>query len=179
MSSGTIDLIFICIMGLSVLWGLKEGLLLAAYSIAVWALHLFLVVEYTPNVAAYISQQFPSLQSLSYWAAIIAITVAIMVIGGGIKIMLTVLTWLRGKSGMSRILGGVIGLFRGIVIVLIIMVAVSTRGWAKDPAWQGSTIVNMLKPYQYQVYEAWESHVALINQADSRSSGGSLSNVYE
>ncbi len=176
MSSGTIDLIFICIMGLSVLWGLKEGLLLAAYSIVVWALHLFLVVEYTPDVAAYITQRFPAMQSLSYWAAIIAITVAVMVVGGAIKVVLAILTWLKGKSGMSRILGGVIGLFRGIVIVLIIMVAVSTRGWANSPAWQGSIIVNMLKPYQYQVYQIWEDHVALVGQANS---GGGVGNVYE
>jgi len=177
MSSWTIDLIFLCIIGLSILWGLREGLLLAVYSIVVWVLHLFLVVKYTPGVAAYITQQFPVIQNLSYWTAIIAITIAMMVVCGAIKAVLTILTWLKGKSAMSHILGGVIGVVRGIVIVLIIMVAVSTRGWANAPVWQGSTIVNMLKPYQYQVYQVWERHVALINQANHGGSG--TGNIYE
>jgi len=183
MTSQTIDLIFLVILLLSFLWGIKEGLVLSLFSIAMWAAHLFLVVHFTPDVAQLITHYVPDMQVVSYWTAIIIISAAVVVLGFVIKLFLYIALALTGQSLMGRLAGGIIGLIRGAILLLIIIVAISSRGWATGPTWQGSVFVSMLQPYTKQIYQAWDEHFALLEKASLQTEQGvvgqSTNNPYQ
>ena len=184
MTSQTIDLLFLALLLLSFLWGVKEGLVLSLFSLFMWAAHLFLVVKFTPNVAQMIVNYMPSAEPISYWLAIIGISIAVIAVGFVVKLFLYIGLAISGKSLAGRLAGGALGLVRGAILLLVIIIAVSSRSWGDSPAWKGSVFVNMLTPYTQQIYQSWEEHMALFDKANNqteqgvRSATGGGSNAY-
>ena len=171
-TADTIDIILLVILFLSMLWGLMEGMFLALLGLGIWVAHVVLLIIYTPVVAKMITGYAPSAQPVSYWSAIIAISVVVLIAGFIIKMVLRLVLALMGQSMIGRLVGAAIGLIRGIILELIIILIVASTAYASNPAWQGSRIVKILSPYSVQVYQVWNEHMKILNQANQQAAIG-------
>lgn len=131
-----VDIAIIAVIALSVLTGLFRGFVKELVALCVWALAIWLGLNYShlldPYLKAYIQDQ-----SIRTVAAFVAILFATLFVGGVINAILSFVLKKVGLSGTDRTLGMGFGFLRGVFIVALLMTAVQMTSlpyqqYAKD-----------------------------------------------
>ena len=135
------DWLIIAILGLSSLISLKRGFVKEALSLAIWLIAFVIASWFSPLLAplltAYIDA--PSLRQMAAFAILFVLT---LLAGSGVNYLLATLIKATGLSGTDRLLGVLFGLFRGLVIVMVLvlylpmLVPVNEDIW-----WQQSALI--------------------------------------
>jgi membrane protein required for colicin V production len=134
---GWVDVALLSVLGLSVAVGLLRGLLAEVLSLAGWLVAYYVAHLYAADFASHVPVGAPGSQ-LNVGAAMGVLFVIVLVLWG-------VMSWLVSKlirasilSGADRLLGGVFGLARGVVIGLVVATVVNMTPLSHEPAWQVS-----------------------------------------
>jgi membrane protein required for colicin V production len=135
-----LDLAIVLAIGLSALLGLVRGLLREMIALAGWVAAVVLAIRYAAPVGALLPFQaaWPALKTL---------------LGGGIIVVACVFSaalvgWVVRRllraarlSAADRALGGVFGVLRGVVIVLVAVLFAGGTPLARQPAWDESVLL--------------------------------------
>ncbi|HEX5418824.1 MAG TPA: CvpA family protein, partial [Gammaproteobacteria bacterium] len=139
-----IAIVLICV--LSAIFGLWRGLAQEALSLATWLAAIFLAWRFTwliePLLVQWIAQ--PELRT---WTARAVIFVLVIIAGGLVAWVVRELIRHTGLGGTDRLLGGLFGFARGVLIVGLAVIALQLTGLDQDPWWQHAR----LKPYSDRV----------------------------
>lgn len=134
---GWVDVALLSMVGLSVLVGLLRGLLAEVLSLLGWVVAYVVSRRYAADFAVHLPVGAPG-SPINVGAALGVLFVAVLVLWG-------LLSWLVNKlirasvlSGTDRMLGGVFGLGRGIVIGLVVATVVNMTPLSREPAWHAS-----------------------------------------
>lgn len=145
MMLGTVDLVLLAVVLLSILVGFWRGFIKEVFALAVWAFALVVAFQFS-GVLAELLVGHIEMPSARTGLAFTAIFVMVLVIGG-------LLTWLIGKlvkhtglSGTDRLFGGVFGAVRGLVLLLGLVIAAGFTPIPADPWWQSSRVIQGLLP---------------------------------
>lgn len=135
------DWAIIAVLAISSLISLKRGFVKEALSLLIWIAALviasLLSPKLAPILAAYI--ETPSLQQMAAFACLF---VATLLTGGAVNYLLSTLIKATGLSGTDRMLGVLFGLFRGLIIVMVILLyAPMLIPVNEDIWWQQSTLI--------------------------------------
>ncbi|MGQ9725040.1 MAG: CvpA family protein [Tepidimonas sp.] len=156
-----LDVILLAVLGASVALGLWRGLLYEVLSVLVWVVAFFVAQRWALEAAAWLP--------LAHWsdpwryAAGFALVFVATAFAGGL------LAWLArlgaqsvGLRSIDRVLGGVFGLLRGVLILMAVALLVHLTPWVDSPAWReaegprwlgrGLGAVKVLVPAQVAVY---------------------------
>ncbi|HAF74234.1 MAG TPA: colicin V production CvpA, partial [Gammaproteobacteria bacterium] len=112
-----VDIVILAVMGISLVFGLFRGLLRELLSLVSWVFAFWIAYRYSANVAEIIDRalQNPTLsQAVSAVLVFVIVLVALMVLTSLIAKVFKA----TGLAGIDRILGGLFGLGRGVVILL-------------------------------------------------------------
>jgi membrane protein required for colicin V production len=141
----TLDYIILGIVLLSAIVGLVQGFLREVCSLVSWVLAVWLAWKLAPSLAPHLGG---ALEKPPYgiWAARGILFIAVLVVGAVIGAIVNYFVRLSIFSGLDRLLGFVLGVFRGLVILgVAIILAQSVRldgeGW-----WKKSRLVPHLEP---------------------------------
>ena len=137
-----VDIVILAVMAISLVFGLFRGLLRELLSLVSWVLAFWIAYRYSANVAEIIDRalQNPTLsQAVSAVLVFVIVLVALMVLTSLIAKAFKA----TGLAGIDRILGGLFGLGRGVVILLAALILASHTGAVEQDWYNASTIIPM------------------------------------
>jgi membrane protein required for colicin V production len=141
---GWVDWSLLAIVAVSVLMGLWRGLVFEVLSAAGWLVAYFGAQWFTPQWSAYMPFAVPigaPGSALNHAATFGLCFIAFLVLWGvGSKLVRMVVRAVPGISAADRLMGGVFGLVRAMVLMLAIATVVGLTPLAKAAAWQQSHV---------------------------------------
>ena len=151
----TADWVIISILAISALISLVRGLVKEATSLVIW-LTAFAVAINFKEPAAGLLVNFISLKSLRQLAAWGLLFVGTLLLGSIVNFLLGKLVSSTGLSGTDRMLGLIFGVFRGLLIVLaLVIILPKALPVDQDPWWQASAFIPV-----FQTFADWGTETA-------------------
>ena len=142
-----VDTAILVVTVLSFIFGLWRGLVNEVLSLVTWIAALLVARVYSEYLAGLLVN-FLENDSVRYVTAFALIFVIVMMLGTLLNRMLSKLLTITGFKFVDRLLGGVFGIARGLIIVLFV-VFISSVFVSQTEQWQQS----VLMPYALVVIE--------------------------
>jgi len=139
------DYLILGIIVVSILVGALRGLVKEAFSLAVWIAAFLLAFQFS-GVLADGLQDTISLPSARTGLAFFGIFIAVLVIGGLVTYLVGKLVESTGLSGTDRLLGGVFGAARGLILVIVMILIAGLTPIPRDPWWGENRTIQSLMP---------------------------------
>ena len=134
-----VDTAILVVTTLSCLFGLWRGLVKEVLSLVTWVAALLVARVYSETLSDVLVNVIES-SSVRYVAAFALIFVIVMMIGTLLNHLLSKLLTITGIKVLDRLLGGVFGVARGVIIVLVILFITSVFV-SETEQWQQSTLI--------------------------------------
>ncbi|MDZ4187216.1 MAG: CvpA family protein [Hydrogenophaga sp.] len=145
-----IDWVLLAVLFLSALLGLWRGLVYEVISVAGWVLAFVLAQAYARDATAWLPLDgFSAPLQLAAGFAVVFLAAAFA--GGLVAWLVKKLVESVGLRPVDRVLGGVFGLVRGVVILLGVAVVVSMTPLHQQGSWQASHGAGALSATLHQV----------------------------
>jgi membrane protein required for colicin V production len=140
----TFDYVVIGVVAVSLFWGLWRGVVGELVALAAWGIGVFAGIEYGAAVgqALYAGVNDPTLRILAGGATVfVGILLAMAVIGLAVRSMVKAL----GLSLSDRLLGGLFGLVRGLLMVLVLVAAGGMTSAPQQTWWKSAMLAAPLE----------------------------------
>jgi membrane protein required for colicin V production len=141
-----IDYILLGAAALSALLGLVRGFFREALSLVTWILAIWLALKFGDVFAPMLEELLPS-EALELWGARLGVFIVVLVAGALINRLLLKLVRSSGLSGVDRVLGGLFGIARGVLIVGVMVLGAQALELDRETWWPQSRVV----PYGLKV----------------------------
>lgn len=139
------DYIVLIIIALSVLVGAIRGFVKEAFSLLVWAAAFLVAFQYSGALALQLESYVP-LPSARTSLAFAGLFLTVLIVGGLVTFLVGKMVEKTGLSGTDRLLGGVFGGVRGLVLILALILVAGLTPIPQDPWWQNSRSIQSLMP---------------------------------
>jgi len=133
------------IIAVSTLVGVIRGFIKEAFSLAVWAAAFLVAFQYSGALAMQLESQI-ALPSARTALAFSGLFLLVLLLGGLLTFLVGKLVESAGLSGTDRLLGGVFGSVRGLVLVIVLILVAGLTPVPKDLWWQNSRSIQSLMP---------------------------------
>jgi membrane protein required for colicin V production len=141
---GWVDWTLLALVGMSVLIGLWRGLVFEVLSAAGWIAAYFAAQWFTPQWSVYVPFSIPigtTGSPLNHAATFGVSFIAFLMLWSiAAKLVRMVVRAVPGISAADRMMGGVFGLVRAVVLMLAVATVVGLTPLAKSTAWQQSHV---------------------------------------
>ena len=155
MDIATADIAIVAIVAISGLISLIRGFVKEAMSLVIWVAAFAVAMTFKEMVADRLVN-FIALASMRQLAAWAGLFVGTLLLGAMVNFLLGKLVSSTGLSGTDRTLGLVFGVFRGLLLVLaIVIVLPKAVPVDQDPWWIASSLIPL-----FQDFEVWGKEVA-------------------
>ena len=139
------DYAILVIIALSALVGVLRGFIKEVFSLAVWAAAFLVAWHFSGDVAEWMSDAV-TLPSARLAMGFAGLFVAVLLVGGLANYLLGKLVATTGLSGTDRLLGGVFGAARGLVLVVAVLLVSGFTPLPADPWWKESATIERMMP---------------------------------
>jgi len=139
------DYIIFGVIAISILVGTIRGFVKEAFSLIVWAAAFLVAFQYSGALALQLENHI-ELPSARTSLAFAGLFLAVLLVGGLLTFLIGKLVEKTGLSGTDRLLGGVFGGARGLILVLGLMLVAGLTPVPQDPWWQQSRTIQSLMP---------------------------------
>lgn len=139
------DWILIGVIVLSLLVGLLRGFIREVVALAVWGLAFVVAFQYSGAVSEMLSDHV-SLPSARTAVAFGGLFILVLVLGGLLTWLLGQLVDRTGLTGTDRLLGGVFGALRGVLLIVLLIAIAGFTPLPRDPWWSTSRVIHSLLP---------------------------------
>ena len=134
-----VDTAILVITTLSFLFGLWRGLIKEVLSLLTWVAALIVARLYSEALSELLVNIIAS-SSIRYVSAFAMIFIVVMMLGTFLNYLMSKLLTITGLKYADRLLGGVFGVARGVIIVLVILF-ISGLFLSETEQWQQSTLI--------------------------------------
>lgn len=155
------DYAVLTVLGLSLLLALLRGVVRELVSLAGWFAAVALSLLFTQTIADMLPKSLGSF--LASLLAFLGIFIAVWILSGFIGLLLSKLVKAAGLGWADRLLGALLGLIRGAVIVLVVVMLAGLTPLPREPFWRNAmlsapleTALVALKPW---LPEALAQHI--------------------
>jgi len=139
-----IDILIAVALIISIGIGIWRGLIKEAISIAALLFAIWAALYFGPSVGD-VSQSWISSDELQMWFGRVLVFAVILSIGGLLSWGISKLVRLSVLSGMDRLLGGLFGVLRGIILVSLLIIGGQFAGFDNDDWWEDSKLIPHLQ----------------------------------
>ena len=139
------DYVVVGIIAVSILVGVLRGFVKEAFSLAVWVAAFLVAFQYSGALALQLESHI-ELPSARTALAFTGLFLAVLLVGGLLTFLVGKLVEKTGLSGSDRLLGGVFGGIRGLILVLVLMLVAGLTPVPQDPWWQQLRTIQSLMP---------------------------------
>lgn len=139
------DYAIVAVVLISALVGVLRGFIKEVFSLLVWAAAFLLAYHFAGDLAGMMENAvtLPSARTAMGFAGIF---IAVLLVGGLLNYLLGRLVETTGLSGTDRVLGGVFGAARGLVMVVAFLLIAGFTPIPDDPWWEESKTIARLMP---------------------------------
>jgi len=139
-----IDILIAVALVISIGIGIWRGLIKEAISIAALLFAIWAALYFGPSVGD-VSQSWISSDEMQMWFGRVLVFAVILSIGGLLSWGISKLVRLSVLSGMDRLLGGLFGVLRGIILVALLIIGGQFAGFDNDDWWEDSKLIPHLQ----------------------------------
>jgi membrane protein required for colicin V production len=139
------DYAILAVIVVSVVVGALRGFIKEVFSLLVWAA-AFLVAYHFAGDLADLMEDAVTLPSARTAMGFSGLFIAVLLVGGLINYLLGRLVETTGLSGTDRLLGGVFGAARGLVLILAVLLVCGFTPIPGDPWWKDSQTIQRMMP---------------------------------
>ena len=139
------DYAILAVITISLLVGALRGFIKEVFSLLVWAAAFFVAYHYGGDVAA-LMENAVTLPSARTAMGFTGLFVAVLLVGGLLNYLLGRLVEGTGLSGTDRLLGGLFGAARGLLLVVAILLVAGLTPIPADPWWKESPTIARMMP---------------------------------
>lgn len=144
-----IDILFIGIIGLSIVISLFRGFVKEALSLVTWGAAIWIAIVFSPSFSGQL-QAYVSHPEARVLLAFVILLLGTLIAGGVVGIFIGKLVSSSGLYGTDRLLGVFFGFGRGILLAAGLALVVGFTPFKEDPVWTKASLV----PYFNRV-AAW------------------------
>ncbi|WP_434778971.1 CvpA family protein [Neisseria sp. Ec49-e6-T10] len=138
------DFIAIGIIGLSTLIALMRGVVTELASLVGWVVSFTGAKLFTPQVSE-IAMKDVQPETLKYVGTFVLLFVLLLVAQYFLRSLLTALIKSIGLDGINKLLGGVFGAARGVLIVTVLVLICSMTSLSQTPEWRTAQTVGFFQ----------------------------------
>lgn len=139
------DYAILAVLAISVLVGALRGFIKEVFSLLVWSA-AFLVAYHFAGDVAVLMEDAVTLPSARTAMGFSGLFIAVLLVGGLMNYLLGRLVETTGLSGTDRLLGGVFGAARGLVLIVAVLLVSGFTPIPADPWWKESLTIQRLMP---------------------------------
>lgn len=130
-----VDVILLAVLGASVVLGIWRGLVYEVLSVLAWVAAFVIAQRWALEAAAWLPLDGWS-EPLRYAAGFVVVFIATAFASGLLAWLAQLGTRSIGLRPIDRVLGGVFGVVRGVLILLAVALVVHMTPWVDSPAWR-------------------------------------------
>lgn len=158
------DLVLIAIIALSIIISLVRGFVREALSLGVWIAAFFVASQFYHELAAYFTRMDDPM--IRNGVAIAILFVVTLIAGAVIVHLISSLVENTGLTGTDRLLGGIFGALRGVLVVsAFLFFADAFTPIAQQSWWQQSSLVPHFSIYIQWFFEYFENSSSFLQQS--------------
>ena len=131
------DFVVLGVVVLSTLFGFARGFMRVVVSLAAWVVALVLAIQLATPLGAMLPE-FGASPTARYVAAFVLIVIAVLLAGALLGWLLYRLVRAIGLGFLDRLLGGVVGVARGVLIAVIGVLVAGLTGLPQQVWWQNA-----------------------------------------
>jgi membrane protein required for colicin V production len=135
-----VDFLILGIVVISMIIGYFRGFFPEVVAVATWVIAALGGIHFSHVVQPYLTGKMGS-EVVELWAARAIVFVLIMIVGGLIGQLVSLLVDKAGLSGTDKTLGVAFGLIRGAIVVGVLVIFAQLIGFSSDPWWKMSKLV--------------------------------------
>jgi membrane protein required for colicin V production len=140
----SLDLVLLALTALSAVAGLWRGVIRESFVVLAWLAGFPIASQFAPDVRRLLNLSDLS-PALAYMLAWVIVFLAVWLICQLISAVLSGMLSFVGLGIFNRILGGVFGLTRAALSLMVLTIIVGLTPAASYPLWQSSWVVQMAK----------------------------------
>lgn len=148
-----LDLAVIVIVGLSVLLSLIRGLVREVLALAAWVVAFLAANVLAGEIAPWMPEALPT-DELRMLAGFVCVFVVVLVAMSVLAILVSRLVKSAGLGVEDRLLGGVFGLARGIMVVMIMVLLAGLTSLPRQAVWRNAALSDPLELFAVRI-KAW------------------------
>ena len=139
------DYAILAVIAISVLVGALRGFIKEAFSLVVWAAAFLVAYHFAGDVADMMADAV-TLPSARMAMGFSGLFISVLLVGGLINYLLGRLVESTGLTGTDRMLGGVFGAARGLVLIVAVLLVAGFTPIPADPWWKESGTIQRMMP---------------------------------
>lgn len=159
MAMNLVDWIILGVTLLSAIVGFYRGFIRETLSLISWILAIWAAFTFAEPASVWFSRYIETPQ-LRLVAAFAAIFVATLLVFSVLSYLLCRLLLVSGIAGTDRILGGLFGIVRAVVLVSVLLLLARIPGYPQETWWQQSMLIPQLNPVVVFFYDLLPPDVA-------------------
>jgi membrane protein required for colicin V production len=145
-----LDLVVVIIVGLSVLLSLIRGLVREVLALSAWIVAFLAANVAAGEVAYWMPEALPT-DELRLLAAFVCVFVVVLVAMSVLAILVSRLVKSAGLGVEDRLLGGVFGLARGVMVVMIMVLLAGLTSLPRQAVWRNAVLSDPLEMFAAQI----------------------------
>ena len=139
------DYVLLSIIAISMLVGLLRGFVKEAFALAVWVAAFLIAFQFSGSATDLLTEHV-SLPSARTAIAFGGLFLGVLVIGGLLTFLMGQLVEKTGLSGTDRLMGGIFGALRGVLLLVVLIIVAGFTPVTQDPWWHTSIFIQSLLP---------------------------------
>ena len=168
MSGGLIwiDYLLLGVIVASGVVGLFRGFVKEALSLGFWGIAIWCAWQFSDLAAAQMTGWVED-PVLRLWVARVVVLVSVLIAGGILTALLSLLLHQTGLTGTDRLLGGLFGLGRGAILAALVVIVLQFTGFDKDPWWADSKLIPYTVPVADALRDAAAEGMEMLDEANT------------
>lgn len=163
MSLNWFDFAIIAVIGLSVLISLFRGFLRETISLVTWIAAIIVGIRFMPQVSDWFKASIAS-PGLRNVLAFIALFLAVFILGTIVGVIIKRCVDATGFSIVDRLLGGVFGAARGVLLVAVLLIFLSMTQYQNSDMILNSRIVPIAMPFNGWLKQFFPAQLEQVKQ---------------
>lgn len=145
MTMTILDFVIILIGAISILVGLMRGFVREVLSIITWVAAIWLSLKFYPMAGDYF-KGIINQELFRNVAGFAAIFFTVLIICSLVSYLINKLVTKTGIKGTDRVLGSIFGIFRAILVIVILLLIGRSVNFQESDAWKNSQLVGHFEP---------------------------------
>jgi len=141
-----IDIIVLAIVGISVLIGVLRGLVREVLALVAWVAAFLVANLLAPDAAKLLPQAMAS-EEIRLLVSFVVVFIVMLVGLSVLAILASKVVKVVGLGPADRVVGGVFGLARGVLVVMILVLLAGLTSLPRQPMWRNAALSSPLEAF--------------------------------
>lgn len=148
-----IDIAVLVIVGISILLGVLRGLVREVLSLVAWVAAFLVANLLAPETAKLLPQAMAG-EEIRLLLSFVGVFIVVLIGLSVLAILASKLVKIVGLGPADRVVGGVFGLARGVLVVMILVLLAGLTALPRQPVWRNGILSGPLETFAGHI-KAW------------------------